>query len=219
MDITKINSTYSRIRSKRWLNTIVILSRYLIAFAFIPSGLKKIMGLRFTQIGIDNPIGFFFEGLFQSGIYWNFIGWAQVVAAFLLMTQRFATLGTLFFFFIISNIWVITISLHFTGTWIITSLLLFAIIMMLLWDFNKLKFIFYPDNYSVVVKDSNYPTHNRIWIIAGFILFGLSLVGSFLLEMQQYGTPIFFYIWFASIIVTVVLAIYLNRKGMKTTIF
>ena len=219
MDITKINSTYSRIRSTSWLNILVILSRYLIAFAFIPSGLKKIMGLRFTQIGIDNPIGFFFEGLFQSGIYWNFIGWAQVVAAFLLMTQRFATLGTLFFFFIISNIWVITISLHFTGTWIITSLLLFAIIMMLLWDFNKLKFIFYFDNYFVEVKDLNYPTYNRIWIISGFILFVLSVIGSLLLERQEYGTPIFFYIWFASIILTVVLAIYLNRKGMKTTIF
>ena len=219
MDITKINSTYSRIRSTSWLNILVILSRYLIAFAFIPSGLKKIMGLRFTQIGTDNSIGFFFEGLFQSGFYWNFIGWAQVVAAFLLMTQRFATLGTLFFFFIISNIWVITISLHFTGTWIITSLLLFAIIMMLLWDFNKFKFIFYPDNYAAVEKDLKYPTYNRIWIIAGFVLFLVSVIGSLLLEMQKYGTPIFFWIWFASIIVTVVLAIYLNRKGMKTTIF
>ena len=219
MDITKINSTYSRIRSTSWLNILVILSRYLIAFAFIPSGLKKIMGLRFTQIGTDNPIGFFFEGLFQSGFYWNFIGWAQVVAAFLLMTQRFATLGTLFFFFIISNIWVITISLHFTGTWIITSLLLFAIIMMLLWDFNKFKFIFYPDNYAAVEKDLKYPTYNRIWIIAGFVLFLVSVIGSLLLEMQKYGTPIFFWIWFASIIVTVVFAIYLNRKRMKTTIF
>ncbi len=215
MDFTKINSTYSRIRSTSWLNILVILSRYLIAFAFIPSGLKKIMGLRFTQIGVDNPIGFFFEGLFQSGFYWNFIGWAQVVAAFLLMTQRFATLGTLFFFFIISNIWVITISLHFTGTWIITSLLLFAILMMLLWDFNKLKFIFYPDNYAAVEKDLNYPTYNRIWVIAGFILFVLSVAGSLMLEMQQYGKPIFFWIWFMSIIVIVVGAIYLNRKEMK----
>ena len=219
MDFTKINSTYGRIRSNSWLNILVILSRYLIAFAFIPSGLKKIMGLRFTQIGTDNSIGFFFEGLFQSGFYWNFIGWAQVVAAFLLMTQRFATLGTLFFFFIISNIWVITISLHFTGTWIITSLLLFAIIMMLLWDFNKFKFIFYPDNYAAVEKDLKYPTYNRIWIIAGFVLFLVSVIGSLLLEMQKYGTPIFFWIWFASIIVTVVFAIYLNRKRMKTTIF
>ena len=54
---------------------------------------------------------------------------------------------------------------------------------------------------------------------SGFILFVLSVIGSLLLERQEYGTPIFFYIWFASIILTVVLAIYLNRKGMKTTIF
>ena len=47
---------------------------------FIPTGLVKLLGHRFTQISSDNPIGLFFEVLYQSGAYWHFIGAAQMVA-------------------------------------------------------------------------------------------------------------------------------------------
>ena len=177
MSFEKIGACFVKVRKMNWLNTFVILTRYLIAFAFIPSGLKKILGLRFTQMTVDTPIGFFFEGMFQTGFYWNFIGWAQVIAAFLLMTQRFATLGAIFFFFIISNICVITISLHFSGTWIITLLMLLAVLMLLLWDAHKIKYLFCADNFLADMKFENFPTYNRFWILSGFILFALSIVG------------------------------------------
>ena len=41
MDFTAVDTFYDRVRKTAWLNTFVILTRYLIAFAFIPSGLKK----------------------------------------------------------------------------------------------------------------------------------------------------------------------------------
>ena len=65
MDFTAVDTFYDRVRKTAWLNTFVILTRYLIAFAFIPSGLKKIAGKRFTQMGTDTQIGFFFEALYQ----------------------------------------------------------------------------------------------------------------------------------------------------------
>lgn len=212
MEYTKWNNTYNKVRNTLWLNTFVILTRYLIAFAFIPSGFKKILGERFTQLGSDSPIGFFFEALYQSGFYWNFLGWAQVVAAFLLMTQRFATIGAIFFFFIISNIWIITISLHFSGTWVITSLMFLAVVMLLIWDFHKLKSIFYADNFSAPAKNFNYPTYNRIWIIAGFVLFVLSVGFSLLLEIRPSDSFIFPGILLISMVLTVVVALFLNRK-------
>ena len=212
MQPTSIANNYNKLRSTSWVNTFVILTRYLIAFAFIPSGLKKILGERFTQISVDTPTGLFFEGLYQTGMYWNFLGWAQVLSAFLLMTQRFATLGAVFFFFIISNIWVITISMHFSGTWVITSLILIAVIMLLLWDYQKLKYLFYTDNFTAAEITINYPTYNRIWITTGFILFVLSVAGSLLLVNQPAGSMMFSRIWLASILLTVVLAIFLNRK-------
>ena len=215
MDFTAVDTFYDRVRKTAWLNTFVILTRYLIAFAFIPSGLKKIAGERFTQMGTDTQIGFFFEALYQSGFYWNFIGWAQLVSAFLMMTQRFATLGAIFFFFIISNICVITISMKFSGTWVITSLMLLAIVMMLLWDFHKLEFLFYTDNFNAPAKLINYPTYNQIWIVAGFVLFIISVAGSLLLEKQQSGSPIFSRLWLGSILLTVAVAVYLNNRKNK----
>lgn len=215
MNYAAINRANYRFRNIRWINTFVILTRYLIAFAFIPSGLKKIAGERFTQMSRDTPIGYFFEVLYQSGIYWNFIGWAQVIAALLLMTQRFATLGAVFFFFIISNIWIITISLHFSGTWVITSLMLLAVLMLLIWDFHKLKYIFFQDNFSVNVKSPNYPTYNRIWVITGFILFVVSIAGLLLLEIQPPGSVLLSRIWLSGILLIVAVAVYLNNKHYK----
>ncbi|MBC7935752.1 MAG: DoxX family membrane protein [Rhizobacter sp.] len=215
MSYIKINAAYHNIRSKNWLNIAVILTRYLIGFAFIPSGLKKIMGVRFTQIPVDNPIGFFFEALYRSGMYWNFIGWAQVLAALLLMTQRFATLGAVFFFFIVSNIWVITISLGFTGTWVITSLMLLAVAMLLTWDFHKLKYIFYADNYTPQTKPVSYPTYNNTWVITGFILFTWSMAGLLLMESMHPSGKLLPGAWLAGILLIVLVGFYSDRKKTK----
>src|SRR6218665_2760926 len=95
---------YFKIRNNRLLNLFVMLLRLLIGFAFIPSGYKKLINHRFTSLGTDTQIGFFFEGLYQSGFYWQFLGFVQIFAALLLMTQRFATVGNMVFFGIIYNI-------------------------------------------------------------------------------------------------------------------
>ena len=165
---------YLKIRTKVWLSKIVFLLRYLIGFAFIPSGMKKLLGLRFTQIPETNPIGHFFEAMYQTGLYWNFLGAGQLLAALLLMTQRFATLGAVIFSFIVINIFVITVSLPFVGTWIITSGLLVASTCLLLWDYNKLKFIFVSDNFSHKAETNRQlPTHSTVWVITGFILYSI----------------------------------------------
>jgi len=158
-----------------------MLTRILVGFAFIPSGLKKALGERFTSISVDNPIGFFFEALYQTGIYWQFLGLAQLLTALLLMSQRFATLGAILFFFISSNIWIITISMNFTGTWIITSLMMLAAVLLLIWDLRKISLLVMPDNFTANISTTKYPTYNKYWIITGLLLFticiGLLLIG------------------------------------------
>jgi len=171
-----IEDLYLRIRKKVWLSKVVFLLRYLIGFAFIPSGMKKILGLRFTQIPESNPIGHFFEAMFQTGLYWNFLGAGQLLAAFLLMTHRFATIGAVIFSFIVVNIFVTTISLPFTGTWVITSGLLLASICLLLWDYNKLKFVFMSDNFQYKFETyPQLPTYSTIWVITGFLLYAIAV--------------------------------------------
>lgn len=213
MDTIKWNALYNAVRKNHWLNSCVILTRYLVGFAFIPSGLKKIMGQRFTQISIDNPVGFFFEAMFRSGYYWNFIGWAQFIAAFLLMTQRFSTIGAVVFFFIVSNIFVITISLSFSGTWIITLLMLLAVTGLLAWDYHKLRYLFCRDNFQPVAQNHFYPTYNNGTIIAGFILFGWCSGGLILLEKTTTAfRSTCTLIWLAGVIMIIAITIYQNRR-------
>ena len=147
----------------------IIYTRYLIGFAFVFASVKKIQGRRFTSVsGAENPINtswHFFETLYQSGLYWKFIGAGQLIAGLLLMTQRYSKLGAVVFFPVIANVFVITVSYDFNGTPIITGLMLLANIMLLVWDWDTLKVL--------VDKEPNFPDVNRlesdtIWTFMGF---------------------------------------------------
>jgi len=105
----------------------------------VPSGLKKLLGERFTILGVDNPVGFFFEALYQTGWYWNFLGFMQLLVALLLVIPRTAFLGALIYLPIIINILVIVVAMHFRGTPIIAGLMLLANIYLLFWDYKKVK--------------------------------------------------------------------------------
>ena len=161
-----MNLKFDRLRNNTFNQWLIIHVRYILGFAFLPSGMTKLLGERFTRISTDHPIGYFFEGLYQTGFYWNFLGFAQILAGVILITQRFATLGALVFFSILVNIWLITISLHFKGTWFITSLMMLANIILLIWDQHKFRSILTPQN-SFVFK--NYPEPHKDWVFAGIL--------------------------------------------------
>ena len=133
------------IRTKKTFILFTWMTRILLAIGFLPSGLKKALGQRFTLLGTDNPVGFFFEALYQSGVYWNFIGAAQLLAALLLVIPRTTTLGAIIYFPIILNIFIITVSMHFQETPFITGMMLLGSIYLLVWDFAKLKPVFSKD--------------------------------------------------------------------------
>lgn len=163
------------IRSNKLLSIFVIYLRYLIGGAFVFASIVKVNGERFMALdGTKDPINspaHFFETLYQSGFYWKFLGITQLIAGFLLMTQRFATIGALVFFPIILNIFVITISYDFHGTPFITGLMLLANTFLLLWEYEKL----------LPLLNGNFqPKHNikptRKWVVAGISMFVLSIV-------------------------------------------
>ena len=133
-----------KVKANKWLRIFTIITRVLLAIGFLPSGLTKLLGNRFTILGIDTPVGFFFEAFYRSGFYWNFIGLCQLAGVFFLLIPRTATLGAVIFFPIILNIFVITVSMHFTGTPYITTLMLLANTYLLCWDYDRLKGILFP---------------------------------------------------------------------------
>jgi uncharacterized membrane protein YphA (DoxX/SURF4 family) len=149
----------------------VIYLRYMIGFAFVFASIVKIRGMRFTSIPASEPIGYFFEAMYQTGYYWNFLGWSQFMAGALLMTQRFATLGAWVFFPIIVNVFVITHAIDFgSGTPLITTLMLLGALFLLVWDYKKWLILFKRDH--TIYLDLTQEPEDRfmtdpIWTITG----------------------------------------------------
>ncbi len=156
------------------LHRLAVISRLLLALGFVPTALVKVQGLRFTVLSTSTPIGYFFEAMYQSGGYWRFLGWSQLIAGALLLLPATATIGALLFFPIILNIFVITVALHFTGTPLITGLMLLASLFLLCWDYHRLAPIAWGPRAAYDVPPSPvFPGIER----AGFVLGGVAGMG------------------------------------------
>ncbi len=165
----------NRLKSFFLAQIFIIYTRYLIGGAFVFSSIIKIKGKRFTTYSQeDAPLGsamHFFETLFQTGFYWQFIGWAQVLAGFLLMTQRYAKLGAVINFPILLNVFVITISMDFGGTPLITGLMLAANLMLLIWHWGELKSLI---NLPYTPEPKDQEENKPLWAITGVLLFSFT---------------------------------------------
>jgi len=174
MDLLKFIDTW---KQKTALQIFTIYLRYLIGGAFVIAafGMGKVTTTKVNLMySLDKPIQDlepiqqFFRVMMDSGLYWQFIGWTQIIAGALLMTQRFARLGALIFFGLIVNIFVITVAYKFTGTTAITGLMLLAVTYLLVWDLRTLQFLF-QDN-VIVERISLKVMDNSYWTWLGLIM-------------------------------------------------
>ena len=141
-------------RKNIWANYFVLFTRLLIGFAFIPSGLINLYGKPFTLLPKTDPVGYFFDAMYGTGVYWNFLRFCQLLAAFLLMSQKYASLGAVLFGIIV-NIFLITYGIGFGNTTIISFLMLIAATGLIFWDWQKFALIFEDFTYSRNVKIDN----------------------------------------------------------------
>lgn len=182
---------YQALRQKTFLQIFTIYTRYLVGGAFIIAavGMGKLNGSSNLMFSMDKPIQElqpiqqFFRVMTESGLYWQFIGWSQILAGVLLMTQRFAKLGALIFFGLILNIFVITIAYHFKGIPVITGLMLLAATYLVVWDIQ----VFLPlvSNKPIVHTVPLSVMDHPWWTILGILMvllivlcfpFGLNLI-------------------------------------------
>ena len=162
----------SRLRQRLLMQLFVVYLRYLIGAAFVFASLIKIKGHRFTtEDGLAAPLHsawHFFETMYQSGLYWQFIGVAQLLAGLLLMTQRYARLGALLFLPIIANIFVITLSFDFGLTPVITGLMLLANLLLVWWERPLLRVLL---NQTPVALPASQLGPDSTWELTGLALF------------------------------------------------
>jgi hypothetical protein len=122
-----------------------LMCRILLAVAFIPTGSVKLMGERFTSLGMDTSVGAFFEAMYQTGSYWRFLGLSQVLAGVLLLISATAFYGAVLFLPILVNVVVITIAIEFKGTPMITMAMLLANLWLLAWDLPRWRAVLMAD--------------------------------------------------------------------------
>ena len=172
-----------RIKENILAQLLIIYTRYLIGSAFVFASLIKLKGKRFTtESGVNEPIDsawHFFETMYESGLYWKFIGAGQLIAGLLLMTQRYSKLGALMFLPIISSVFVVTISYYFAFTPVITGLMLLANILLVAWDWDELKILV---NKTPVIETEKRFENDRIWEITGLTLFLFTFLYRFIID-------------------------------------
>lgn len=137
----RLDAIHSAISSNKWFKYFTLFNRIALAAGFIPSGLTKIIGERFTALSVKHPMGNYLEALYHTGYYYPFIGYVQVLAAILLLIPRTATLGALLYFPVIVNICILSLSLGFDGSLVSSPLMVLANLYLLCWDYDKLKYI------------------------------------------------------------------------------
>lgn len=176
MQSTGEHTLLSKIKSNVWVQIFIIYTRYLIGSAFVFASIVKIKGERFSRPGIDDPIDspfHLFETLYQTGLWWQVIGWGQFIAGALLVTQRYALLGTVAFFTVMINVFFITLSLNFSGTPLITSAMLFANIILIIWHWPQLK-VFLNQNSERLVLGT--VEKLKVWEFIGLCMLGITIL-------------------------------------------
>jgi uncharacterized membrane protein YphA (DoxX/SURF4 family) len=138
--LTEVEQRYAELKRNKWLRYFAIFCRISLALGFIPSGIVKVMGERFTGLPAYHPLGHYFDALHLTGYYYTFIGVGQLIAALLLLIPRTALLGAIIYFPIILNICVLAHAVRFEGTRI-STLMLLANLFLLVWDYPRLKYI------------------------------------------------------------------------------
>ncbi|MEN0004470.1 MAG: DoxX family protein [Bacteroidota bacterium] len=136
---TTLDHLHLKARQNKWLHYFAIFNRIALAAGFIPSGMQKVLGERFTVLSANHPMGNFLEAFFHTGYYYTFVGYMQVIAAVLLLIPRTATLGAFIYFPIILNICVLSLAVRFDGSQVTSPLMLCAVLYLLCWDYHKFR--------------------------------------------------------------------------------
>jgi hypothetical protein len=137
--IDNLDRLHARVIANVWLQLFTGIVRVLLAIGFILPGMTKVLGNRFTSLPVTTPVGSFFDAFFQAHEYYIFVGTAQVLAGILLLFRRTTTLGAVLYLPIILNIFVITVSIGFALTEMITGLMTLANVYLLCWDYDRWK--------------------------------------------------------------------------------
>jgi hypothetical protein len=164
--LVKLERIHRNITNNIWTIRFTMLNRLLLAGAFIPTGLLKVLGKPFTIMSPETEVGRFFSVFFENQLWYQAVGWVQVLAGVLLLFPKMAHLGAFLFLPVIVNINFVTIGVGFKGTPVITVAMLFSNLWLIAWAFPHWKSWF---EHSVTDTASYQTLHKveRIGVLVG----------------------------------------------------
>ncbi|RAI99849.1 hypothetical protein LX64_04402 [Chitinophaga skermanii] len=179
-----LDQLHLRARENKWLGYFTVFCRVALAAGFIPSGMVKILGERFTALPNIHPMGSYLEALHHTGYYYTFIGVVQVLAAIFLLIPRTATLGAVLYFPVILNICILSLAVRFDGSLISSPLMVLACTYLLCWDYHKFKYIFpfyrnkdtLPPNFT---RDNRFPGWFFLGVFVTILAVGFTVTNVF----------------------------------------
>jgi len=166
-----IEHIVERAHGSRGAHIFVIVLRILIGFAFIPAGLKKILGQPFTDPAKTGDFHQFLHAFHDTGLFYRFVGATQLLAATLLMTQYYASLGAVIITPIVVAIFVLCWSTMVVPTASVVSLMLMGVSLLLLWDIGRWKGLLTSQRLEgIVPPPSHIGIDLKLWSRCGWLI-------------------------------------------------
>jgi uncharacterized membrane protein YphA (DoxX/SURF4 family) len=121
-----------------------IFIRVTVGMIFMLMALWKIGDNHYAMGG---RVGELFNSLEATGLWWDLVGWTQLLAGILLCTRRFTTPAALLLFGVTINIAAVNLSLwpEFGTTMVLTAYALLGLGILLLHDLDRWQYIFWKE--------------------------------------------------------------------------
>lgn len=137
LGLGRLRPLVDRFRALRSGHLLAANLRILLGFAFVPAGLKKVLGQPFTDPQNTGSFHEFLHAFHATGVFYPFVGGVQLLIAVLLMTQTFATLGALMALPVLTAITVFCWSTRVVPTATVTTLMLAGALVLVAWDLDR----------------------------------------------------------------------------------
>ena len=168
MTFTWFEECIARAHECRGIYISAIVLRMMIGFAFIPAGLKKLLGQPFTDPANTGVFHEFLHAFHATGRFYQFVGVLQLTAAVLLITQRHAALGAALAAPILVTILVFCWSTGVVPTAIVVSVMSLGLLALILWDIQRWKALL---GMTTPAQPPAHPVVNmRLWSRCGWLI-------------------------------------------------
>ncbi len=168
--LLRVSRLVARARGSRRAQVLVVLTRMLLGFAFLPAGLKKLLDQPFTDPRNHGPFHDFLHAFRDTGVFYQFVGALQLVVAALLLTQRRAALGALLCAPVITAIAVFCWSTMVVPTAIVATLMWLATAALLLWDLHAWVGVLTVTPPALAAPNEREPIDLGVWSRAGALI-------------------------------------------------